>query len=143
MKQFVLSIRALNGHAFQTRAMRFIYQVRSGTRYKRAPEWVSASSVGEGIKAHNALNNFGAGIVAAGGSGNAAGPKAFITVLLYDKNYNFVDVTYKQISPNALQPSTSTKAPDDLMFVDKTVVEPGFAFIYVSNEDPARGLSQS
>ena len=97
---------------------------------------VSASSVGEGIKAYNALNNFGAGIVAVGGSGNTAGPKAFITVLLYDKNYNFVDVTYKQINPGNVQTGTSTKAAFDLMTVDKTVVEPGYAFIYISNEDP-------
>ena len=97
---------------------------------------VSTSSVGEGLKAFNALNNFGAGIVAAGGSGNSSGPKAFITVLLYDKNYNFVDVTYKQINPSNVQTGTSTKAAFDLMTVDKTVVEPGYAFIYISNEDP-------
>lgn len=61
-----------------------------------------------------------------GTSGNTSqndARKVFVTIILFDRNYNFLDVTY--------QASTSSGA---LISASYTVREPGYAYVYVSNE---------
>lgn len=41
------------------------------------------------------------------GSGSPTGPKAFVTMLLFDNNFNFVEATFDQIDPE-LQTQDST-----------------------------------
>ncbi len=57
------------------------------------------------------------------GSTNNSTPKVFVTILLFDRNYNFLDVAYKQLGGSGEQLSASY-----------TVREPGYAYLYVSNE---------
>lgn len=64
-------------------------------------------------------------------------PKAFVTILLFDKDYNLVDAAWKQITTVGLQSSPTVKQPPhDYLFKEVTVREPGFAYVFVSNEHP-------
>ena len=64
-------------------------------------------------------------------------PKAFVTILLFDKEFNLVDAAWKQITTVGLQSSETVKQPPhDYMFKEVTVAEPGFAYVFVSNEHP-------
>jgi RHS repeat-associated protein len=99
---------------------------------------VTAVMTGEAGKAFSALNSYGGAVAGAGGSGSPTAPKAFITVLLFDNNFNFVDVAYDQIDVNAQQVGASPKAAFDLLVRDVTIKEPGYAYIYISNENPTQ-----
>jgi RHS repeat-associated protein len=56
---------------------------------------------------------------------------------LFDKNYNLVDAAWKQMTTVGLQSSPRTKQPPhDYMFKEVTVSEPGYAYVFVSNEHP-------
>ena len=95
---------------------------------------VSSSSTGEALKAYNALNNYG-GIVASGGGGGSGGyPKLFVNILLFDKDYKFLDAAWQQIDGGE-QVGASVKAPHDYMIKEVTVKEAGYAYIYVSHEN--------
>jgi hypothetical protein len=64
-------------------------------------------------------------------------PKAFVTILLFDKDYNLVDAAWKQITTLGLQSSSTVKQPPhDYLFKEITVREPGYAYVFVSNEHP-------
>jgi hypothetical protein len=64
-------------------------------------------------------------------------PKAFVTILLFDKDYNLVDAAWKQITTVGLQSSPTVKQPPhDYLFKEVTVREPGYAYVFVSNEHP-------
>jgi RHS repeat-associated protein len=72
-----------------------------------------------------ALNSFGS--LAAGGFGDGstdnADPRVFVNIVIFDKNYKFLDVAYQQLTSNGA-----------LMNAIYTVKEAGYAFLYVSNE---------
>jgi len=64
-------------------------------------------------------------------------PKAYVNVLLFDKNYNVVDFAYDQIDASAEQPfGESVSQAFDKMAVEVDVHQDGYAFIFVSNENP-------
>jgi len=95
---------------------------------------VTSSSTGEMLKAYNTLNNYG-GIIAAGGSGDSSShPKLFVNILLFDKDYNFLDAAWEQIDGGEQIGVTPTA--HDLMSKEITVKEAGFAYVFVSNENP-------
>jgi hypothetical protein len=96
---------------------------------------VSSSSTGEALKAYNALEDYGSFIAAGGDGGNSNNPKLFVTILLFDKDYNFLDVAWQQIDGGE-QVGALPKAAHDYMMSEVTVKEPGFAYVYVSNENP-------
>lgn len=78
----------------------------------------------------SAALNFWGGKEATGfanGSNNNTDPKAFVTILLFDRDHNFLDVAYSHVS-----------ATGDPGYVSAsyTVEEPGYAYLYVSNENP-------
>jgi len=82
---------------------------------------------GEIGTASSAINTWGG--IAAGGFGDGTtdqtDPKVFVNIILFDKNYNFIDVAYAQLT-----------AQGALMSANYTVKEPGYAYLYVSNENP-------
>lgn len=65
-------------------------------------------------------------------------PKAYLNILLFDKNFNFVDAAYRQLDIAKIQVDPVVKAPHDYLEREVTVTEPGFAFIFFSNEDVGR-----
>jgi RHS repeat-associated protein len=80
---------------------------------------------GETGTAAAGINYYGS--LEAGGNQNGSSgstPKIFVTILLFDKNYNFLDVTYQRVANSG-----------DLMSASYTVKEPGYAYMYVSNEN--------
>ncbi|MCA4897903.1 MAG: hypothetical protein ING88_03905 [Cytophagales bacterium] len=95
---------------------------------------VSAASTGEALKAYNGLNNYG-GLVAAGTAHNDNGfPKLFVNILLFDKNYVLIDAAWQQIDGGEQPVGNGTKLPHDFMSAELTAREPGFAYVYFSNE---------
>ena len=86
---------------------------------------------GEFGTASSALNGWGT--LAAGGfadgSPNDGNPKAFVNIILFDKDYKFLDVAYA--------PVTSTGSPT-LISSTYTVKEAGYAYLYISNEQPTQ-----
>ena len=59
------------------------------------------------------------------GSSDETDPRVFVTILLFDRNYNFLDVAYQQLA--------STSGWGSLT-ASYTVKEAGYAYMYVSNE---------
>lgn len=94
---------------------------------------VSAGSTGEALLAYNGLNTYGAFIGGGSGNGNNTFPKAFVTILLFDKNFKFLDVAYDQIDGGE-QVGLTPKAAHDYLSKEYTVKEAGYAYVYISNE---------
>ncbi|MFZ6013417.1 MAG: RHS repeat-associated core domain-containing protein, partial [Bacteroidota bacterium] len=87
---------------------------------------LSAPVPGETGTASSAINAWGA--QAAGGYANGTAntdPKLFVTILIFDGEHNFKDVAYQQVSSSGA-----------LISASYTVKEPGYAYLYVSNEHP-------
>ncbi|MFZ6010247.1 MAG: RHS repeat-associated core domain-containing protein [Bacteroidota bacterium] len=87
---------------------------------------LSAPVPGETGTASSAINSWGA--LAAGGYANGTtntDPKLFVTILIFDSEHNFKDVAYQQVSSSGA-----------LISASYTVKEPGYAYLYVSNEHP-------
>jgi RHS repeat-associated protein len=81
---------------------------------------------GETGTAASALNTWG-GIEAGGwgdGTNDNTDPKAFVNIVLFDKNFKFLDVAYAQLKGTSLYYMTASY----------TVKEAGYAYLYVSNE---------
>jgi RHS repeat-associated protein len=109
--------------------------IASFASYLTAAFGVSSGSVGDALKVYNTLNSYG-GVIASGGGHEDDGPKrAYVNILMFDKNYTFVDMAYQQID-GGQQPATEVKAPHDYMSAEYTVREEGYAFMFVSNEHP-------
>ena len=99
---------------------------------------LNSTMVGDPGSAYDALDSYGTLI--AGGynhSDDINAPKAFLNILLFDKDYNFVDAAYKQIGNGDIQTGT-VKAPHGLLFTDKIVTQAGYAFVFLSNENPTQ-----
>ncbi len=99
---------------------------------------VSAGSTGDGLKLFNSLNSFAA-MVPQGDhqDDDEAAPKAFVTILFFDRNYNFLDAAWDQITTTGLQSSGSVKEPPhDFMSITAKAPEGGYAYVFVSNEHP-------
>jgi RHS repeat-associated protein len=98
---------------------------------------LSAASIGEGAAAYKALKNYGEMVAGGDGPGDDSGPKAFLTILLFDKKHNLVDAAWDQLSDGAIQSGTAKKAPHEQLHKQVTATEPGYAYIFVSNENPS------
>jgi RHS repeat-associated protein len=100
---------------------------------------LSSGMTGDAAAAYNALNSYGAAI--AGGSNHSEdinAPKAYLNILLFDKDYNLVDAAYKQIGINDTQTDPVVKAPHGYLYREKVVAEAGYAFVFLSNEHPTQ-----
>jgi hypothetical protein len=99
---------------------------------------VSALSTGEQLKIYNGLTRYASTIPMGEHAGdNESVPKCFVTILLFDHNFNFLDAAWDQVSSVGAQTSGQVKQPPhDLLSVMYKVKEGGFAYIFVSNEHP-------
>lgn len=99
----------------------------------------SSGATGELGRLYNGLNSY-ASMVAGGDhpGDDETAPKAFVTILLFDKDYNLVDAAWKQITTVGLQTNPTVKQPPhDFLFKEVTVAEPGYAYVFISNEHPS------
>jgi RHS repeat-associated protein len=100
---------------------------------------VSAVSTGEALNAYNSLNDFGGMIAAGDRDDDDASPKGFITIMLFDKNHNFLDAAWDQIDEDYEQTSTPpAKDPFDYLVQQMIAREEGYAYVFVSNENPTK-----
>jgi RHS repeat-associated protein len=94
-----------------------------------------APGVGEVGTPSAGLNQYGS--IDAGGSGpSSSGPKAFVNIILFDKDHKFLDFAYVAIDPAAEQVGVSPVVSHDHMVKEYTVKQAGYAYMYVSNENP-------
>jgi len=82
----------------------------------------------------SALNNWG-GLVAGGSGGSSSGPKAFVNIIVFDKDYKFLDAAYEAVDPSAQQVGVSPNIAHDYMSREYTAKEAGYVFMYISNEN--------
>ena len=97
---------------------------------------VPAPAGGETGTLASALNQFGSLVAGGGGANNPSGPKAFVNILIFDKDFNFLDIAYEAIDPAAKQVGVSPVVAHDFMMREYTIKEAGYVFMYVSNENP-------
>ncbi len=81
------------------------------------------------------LNSYGSVIASGNGPGDEDFPKAFVNIVIYDKDYNVIDFTYEQIDGGE-QVGASPSAPHDYMSAEYTAKEVAFAYVFISNENP-------
>jgi RHS repeat-associated protein len=96
---------------------------------------VSGSSTGDGgllYQSLAALNNVG-GLINSGPDVDGTRPKAFINYLLFDENFVPYDGGFTQVPANALE--TGSGITHKLMQLQKVVPRPGYAYVYLSNEN--------
>jgi RHS repeat-associated protein len=96
---------------------------------------VSSSSTGEGAQIFEALDAFGAFIAGGDRPDDDNSPKGFITILLFDKEFNFLDAAWEQLDEDYAQTGIETNYPFDHLIKEVTVKEEGYAFVFVSNEN--------
>jgi|GEM_PF-3196765 len=99
---------------------------------------LAAPAQGEINTASAAINARGA-FMAGGNDGENNDPKGFLTVLTFDNNYNLVssNTAYTQLSGSYEQVGGVTNMPfDHLVIAPITITQPGYVYIYVSNENP-------
>jgi RHS repeat-associated protein len=99
---------------------------------------VSSGSTGEALKIYNGLNSYAAAVPSGDHyADDDALPKAFVTILFFDKDYNLIDAAWDQVgAPGAQTSATVKQPPHDLMTVTAKAPEAGYAFVFVSNEHP-------
>ena len=95
---------------------------------------LSAPAGGETGTAASGVNGWGSVVAGGGGNGNTSFPKAFVNLLVFDKNYNFLDLTFEQINGGE-QVGVTPKAAHDYMSREYTVKEEGYIYAYLSNEN--------
>jgi RHS repeat-associated protein len=81
-----------------------------------------------------ALNTWG-GLVA-GGSGGSGTVKAFVNIIVFDKNYKLIDFMWDGINPAANQVGATPVVAHDYMMREYTAKGESIVYMYVSNESP-------
>lgn len=94
---------------------------------------LTASSTGEAALAYDGLDTYGSFVAGGGGGGTTTYPKAFVNILLFDEDHNFLDIAYEQIDGGE-QVGESPKTAHDYMVREYVVKEAGYAYVYISNE---------
>ncbi len=98
---------------------------------------LNAGSTGEAAMAYEGLTSYGTLVNGGNGPGGTTFPKIFVTIIVLDKNYNLLDVAFEQINGGHQPGGTNpTKTDHDYMMREYTVREEGYAYAYVSNENP-------
>jgi RHS repeat-associated protein len=100
---------------------------------------MSSGGSGESLNAYNSMNSFGGSAAAESRTNDDdTSPKGFITILLFDENYNLVDAGWDQLDGDYEQTGIEDNDPFDYLTREMTVKEEGFAYIFVSNENPTQ-----
>ncbi|HTF16981.1 MAG TPA: RHS repeat-associated core domain-containing protein, partial [Chryseolinea sp.] len=99
---------------------------------------VSSGSTGEALKVYNGLNSYAATVPAGDHYADSETvPKAFVTIIFFDKDYNLIDAAWDQVgTPGAQTSATVKQPPHDVMTVTAKAPEAGYAYVFVSNEHP-------
>lgn len=90
-------------------------------------------TIGELGTASSALNNYGSLVASAGDHGEEGWPKGWLNIIVFNKNYEIVDLAFEQVDGDFVQEGLN-KAPHQLLSREIKIKEPGFVYIYLSNE---------
>jgi RHS repeat-associated protein len=93
--------------------------------------------VGEVGTASSALDSYGAIIEGLNGTHGTETVQGWLTILVFDKDFNLLvnDSDFDQLDDAyGQQPGDANKGPHDLLTANVNIKEPGYVFIYVSNE---------
>jgi len=101
---------------------------------------VSSASTGIDGKIYNGLNTY-SGVVPNGNHDfdnlldDESEPKCFVNIIFFDKDYNYVDAAWKQVTSYGAQTSATVKQPPhDFITLTATAPAGGYAFVFLSNE---------
>ncbi|HTF16988.1 MAG TPA: RHS repeat-associated core domain-containing protein, partial [Chryseolinea sp.] len=99
---------------------------------------VSSGSTGEALKVYNGLNSYAATVPAGDHYADSETvPKAFVTIIFFNKDYNLIDAAWDQVgTPGAQTSATVKQPPHDVMTVTAKAPEAGYAYVFLSNEHP-------
>jgi RHS repeat-associated protein len=99
---------------------------------------VSPGSTGEQLKIYNGLTTYASAVPFGNhANDNEAAPKIFATILFFDRDYNFLDAAWDQVTTVGAQTSATVKQPPhDLLSITAKAPEAGYAFAFLSNEHP-------
>jgi RHS repeat-associated protein len=89
--------------------------------------------VGEVGTASKAIYDFGAAIAAGEKEDDPDNPKAWLNILVFDEDYQLVEAAYEQLDDDYEQ-TGETKMPHGKLAREVTITEPGYVYIYISNE---------
>jgi RHS repeat-associated protein len=96
---------------------------------------LQAPVAGESGTPAAALNGYGNFVAGGGYSGTNTGPRGFLNILFFDKNYVLKDVAFQKLDESYVQPvGNLVKQPHQKLQRQIVADEPGFVYIYVSNE---------
>ncbi|WP_159453593.1 DUF6443 domain-containing protein [Ohtaekwangia koreensis] len=96
---------------------------------------LSAPLAGETGTARAALQDYGTFIGGNGNPGNENWPKGWLNVLVFDRNHNLIDLAFEQLSSAYVQEvGSAAKAPHQLLSKEVVISEPGYVYVYISNE---------
>jgi RHS repeat-associated protein len=86
-------------------------------------------------KLKSGVSEKGAFIAGGGNSGDPNSPKGWLNMLIFDKDFNLVDLAYEQLDEAYVQPvGNVNKLPMQLLSLSRPIKEPGYVYIYLSNE---------
>ena len=69
------------------------------------------------------------------GGGNSTGSKAYLNILVFDRNYQLLSSSYRPVTSAARE--TGANVPHQyLKSAQITIQQPGYVYIYTSNESP-------
>ena len=102
---------------------------------------LTGSMTGDPGTAFDVLDSYGS-LIANGvvdHSVDPSAPKAYLNILLFDRDHNLVDAAYDQIHVSKMQGANpSVKNDHDHLNEEVVVSEPGYAYIFLSNENPTQ-----
>lgn len=94
---------------------------------------LTAGIPGEAGMAYDALNSYGAFIASGGKDDEENWPKGFLNILVFNKDFELVDVGYQQLDDEHVQ-SGSVKAQHQLLSRELVIRQAGYVYVYLSNE---------
>jgi RHS repeat-associated protein len=88
------------------------------------------------LNAYNTTEAFGTWVAGGNRVDDEESPRGFITLLIFDKHYNFLDAAWQQLD-GAYDQGTDieTNHPFDHLVKEVTIEEEGYVYIFVSNEN--------
>ncbi len=92
--------------------------------------------VTDGINYSSSTNSFPGAYNSLVSKSPTSAPHAYLNWLIFDKNYTFITGGYKQITTAAKESGSDVAHERIHPDADLTITQPGYVYIYVSNEEP-------
>jgi RHS repeat-associated protein len=94
---------------------------------------LSAGMPGTEGQAFNSLQSYGNFVASGGKTDDDLSPKAFLNILVFSNDFTLVDAAYQQVDKAYAQSGTK-KAAHQRLYINKSIQQDGFVYVYLSNE---------